>query len=273
VNNAILEMKALLNLDFSASFMVVPPDANAAIDRAKLASLSPEIIYSEAAQTFGSLQYSKLRLAAARRRVSAIRGALLPQLSASGQLATYYTSNARNAIITGYQSGSVANTYVDVNGTQTPVYQSQPVFTTSPIAYGSQFDRNFQQTVALNLTVPLFNAWQGQYSLRRARLAVQGQEIGQDQAEQRLRQEVYKVYEEARNAVQTLAAAQRSLEAARRAYDFASQRYSAGLANTVEFLNMQASRVAAEARFLSAKYDLLFKLKMIDYYMGKPLIL
>ena len=82
---------------------------------------------------------------------------------------------------------------------------------------------------------------------------------------------MYKAHNNALNSVQKYNAAKRAHDAAKRALDFASKRYELGLTNTVELLVTQNSEFAASANLISAKYDLIFKLKVIDYYLGKEL--
>src|SRR5690606_18331855 len=134
-----------------------------------------------------------------------------------------------------------------------------------------QLDNNFRQTISLGVTVPIFNGWQAQYNMRQAKINVLSNELNKYQAELKLKQDVYKAYNEAINAVQKYKAAERAQLAARRAYDFAQKRYALGLTNTVEYLTTQNNQFVSEANMLSAKYDLIFKLKVIDYYLGKEL--
>jgi outer membrane protein len=135
----------------------------------------------------------------------------------------------------------------------------------------TQFDNNFRQTVALTLNLPVFNAWQAQYSVRQARINVFSEELNKYQAELKLKQDVYKAYNDATNSVQKYNAADRAVNAAQRAYDFAQKRYDIGLTNTVEYLTAQNNLYVAESRLASAKYDLIFKLKVIDYYLGREI--
>ena len=86
-----------------------------------------------------------------------------------------------------------------------------------------------------------------------------------------MKQNVYIAYNEAINSVQKYYAAQRADAAARRALEFAQKRYELGLINTVEYLVTQNTANTAAGNFASAKYDLIFKLKVIDYYLGKEL--
>ncbi|MGC4057056.1 MAG: TolC family protein [Chitinophagaceae bacterium] len=145
------------------------------------------------------------------------------------------------------------------------LYNNVPLF--------KQLENNFRQTVSATLSIPIFNAWQSQYAYQQAKINVQTQELNQYQTELKLKQDVYKAHNDVTNAIQKYYASRRSQEAAQRAFDFAEKRYALGLTNTVEYLVTQNNLYKAEATLLNNKYDLIFKLKVIDYYLGKKLAL
>ena len=152
-----------------------------------------------------------------------------------------------------------------------PVYQPTYTYTTRRIPFGTQLDNNFRQTISIGLNIPIFNGWQAQYNVRQAKVNVHSSELNKYQAALNLKQDIYKAYNEALNAIQKYYAAERAQVAAQRAYDFAQKRYALGLTNTVEYLTTQNTQFVSESNLLSAKYDLIFKLKVIDYYLGKEL--
>ena len=271
-NASILDIKALLNLDFSQSFEAVIPDLPME-DRISLQTLSPEYIYQEAVKNVPSVRSAALKLKSAQKNWNAARGGLLPQLSLSGQLGSNWTSTYRQ--FDGYTlSGtSSTGTFVNIGGTQYDVMQPNVIPRYSSPNMFTQLENNFRQTISATLNVPLFNGWQTQYQVRQAKLNILTQELTQYQTELKLKQDVYKAHNDATNAVQKYYAAKRSQEAAQRAFDFAAKRYELGLTNTVEYLSTQNNLYKAEASLLNSKYDLIFKLKVIDYYLGKQLTL
>jgi len=123
----------------------------------------------------------------------------------------------------------------------------------------------------MNLTVPLFNGWQAQYNVKQARINMLTSELNKDQAELKLRQDIYKAYNDAKNSIQKYYAAERAAESAARALDFAQKRYDLGLTNTVDYLTTKNTSYTASSNLAKAKYDLIFKLKVIDYYLGKEI--
>lgn len=270
-NSAILDIKAILNLDFQMPFeATVEQDITADFANA---FINPEEIYLTAIKTMPAIYGAELRLAAARKGHSASVGGLFPQLALSVQAGTNYSTLNKDYNVTGTEINPLPGTYAydsNTNGAY-QVYQASPVFTTNTLPLGKQLDNNFRQTVSLGLNIPLFNGWQAQTAAKQAKINMLTQQLSLDQAELKLRQDVYKAHNDAQNALQKYYAAARAADAAKRAHEFAQKRNELGLTNTVEYLVIQNNWYRAEANMASAKYDLIFKLKVIDFYLGREL--
>ncbi len=271
-DNAIIDMKALLNLDFTTPFDIVEPDVT--IEKQfSLQDLNPEYIYETARQNFYSIKSSEWNKQAAHKRVQAAKGALYPQLALSGQYGTNYSSSYKELTtytITGAQpTGSYA---VDTHSNKIlPVYQPVFHYETQPISLNQQLRNNARQTISLGLNIPLFNGWQATSLLKQAKINWLASDYNQQAAMLKLKQDVYKAYNDAHNAIQKYYAAQRAAVAAQEAFIFAQKRHELGLTNTVEYLTTQNTQFVSESNLQSAKYDLIFKLKVIDYYLGKTI--
>jgi outer membrane protein len=268
---SILDLKALLNLDFEVPFEIQAPAVDVPAQNAVMGQ-SPEAIYNVAERNFGSIKSSEFKLAAAEKQLKAAKGALYPTLGFSTQLGSNFATTFKD-YGTPNITGQVPNgTFVDISGTRYPVYQPTyvlPVTGTTPL--NTQLNNNFRHTYTLSLSIPLFNAWQAQAAVHRSRINVESQELNKTQAQLNLKQNVYKAYNDARNSLQKYYAAQRAADAAGRAFEFAQRRYDIGMTNTVEYLVIQNNQYKADASLSSAKYDLIFRLKVIDYYLGNPL--
>ncbi len=269
-NSSMLDIKALLNLDFATPFNIQEPQVNLQ-DQINLASLNPEIIYSETSKHFAAVRSSELRIEAARKGLSAAKGNMLPSLSVTAQFGSNYATSYSQ--VTGYKLGNPVATeaFVKVDSTEYLVYQPSYTALTKKIPFNNQISNNFRQTLTFGVNFPLFNGWQANNFRKQSELNLQISELNRDQTALKLKQDVYKAYNEATNAFQKYQSAQRAVDAARRAYDFAQKRYELGLTNTVEYLTTQNNQFISESNLLSAKYDLIFKLKVIDYYLGKEL--
>ncbi|MCC6185574.1 MAG: TolC family protein [Chitinophagaceae bacterium] len=270
--SAVLDIKALLNLDFEVPFEATIPELPME-DRISLQSLSPEYVYEQAIKSIPSVRSNELKLRAAKHGWQMARGGLLPQLSIGGQLGSNWTSTYRQLAGYNIDGTTPTGTFVSVAGQQYDVLQPNVIPTFSSPNVVSQLENNFRQTVSATLSIPIFNGWQTQYQVRQAKLNIQTQELNKYQNELKLKQDVYKAHNDASNAIQKYYAAKRSQEAAQRAYDFATTRYELGLTNTLEYLSTLNNLYKADGTLLNSKYDLIFKLKVIDYYLGKQLTL
>jgi outer membrane protein len=272
---ALLDIKALLNFDFKTPFNITAPN----IDIANLSvslTPTPEEIYDVAVKNYGTIKSSKMKLKASERQLWSARGSLLPQLTMGAQLGSNWSSTTKDITaynITGYNpNGSFVTADIPGIGlTKFDVYQPNVSYTTSDVAHNTQLDRNFRQTVSLSLNVPIFNGWQSQLAVKQAKFNMLNLQIAKTQAEVKLKQDIYKAHNDAKNSLQKYYAAERANNAAERAFDFAKKRYDLGLTNTVEYLTTQNTLYSASSNLARAKYDLIFKLKVIDYYLGKEL--
>ena len=272
-NSAILDLKALLNLDFEMPLELASPPADAAILPTEI-SATPDQIYTVAVSRYAAVKSAGLKSKAAFLNEKSLKALRYPQLSLTAQLGNNYANNFRqlsSIALDGTYATSGQYFSQAADGTYIPIYtpNGTPVFTTVP--FGTQIENNFRQIIGINLSVPLFNAWQSQFNVQQARINTLTASVAQRQTDLTLRQNVYRAWNDARNAMQKYYASQRADAAAQRALDFATKRYELGLTNTVEYLITQTSGFKAASAMQSARYDYIFRLKVIDYYLGKEL--
>ena len=267
-NSAVLDLKTLLNLDFTTPFSVKVPEVEVG-DQIMVSNMQPEEVFQKARTHFGSIKGSELRVSAAEKGLAAAKGSLYPQLSLGYQVGTnwasnYYTFQQTNQLL-GFAPIGITGHSLDT--VYQPVYRT----TTSNMPFNTQLTNNFRQLVYLNLNIPIFNGWQSQYAVRQAKINLASQQLNEYNAELTLKQSVYKAHNNALNSIEKYKAAKHADDAAQRALDFAKKRYDLGLTSTVDLLVTQNLAFNAASNLVSAKYDLIFKLKVIDYYLGKEL--
>ena len=89
------------------------------------------------------------------------------------------------------------------------------------------------------------------------------------QAELDLEANVYQAYVDAQGAAKAYDAAQKSVEAQQTAYDYAKERYDVGMSNAFD-LNQSKTRLTnAQNRMIQAKYDYIFRLKVLELFFGE----
>lgn len=268
--SSILDMKALLNLDMKSNYNVDMPRVED-LDFSGVLTTNAEEIYQIARQHFGTPKSSRLKAEAAEKSLKAAKGALYPQLSIGAQLGTNYASSLKEVTDFKVMGAERTGNFVDVNGTPYDVYQPTFDYTQHTIPFFKQLNNNFRQTVAVSINVPLLNGWVARTAVKQAAIDVESKKLAILQSERKLQQDVYKAYNDAKIAVQKYYSAHHAATASQKAYEYAQKRYELGLVNSVELLTTQNTAFKSRTDEASAKYDMIFKLKVIDYYLGKEL--
>jgi len=262
-----LNLLNLLNLDPARDFEIDIPVLDIP-DEAELEQRDPAAIYQTALTTQPVVKSSEFQLKSAEKTLSLARGSHYPVLSAFGALRSTYSSLSRKLI--GAETVIVpigATASLDTVYSQTTI----PSFAETP--YLEQVDNNFNQTVGLSLSIPIFNQWQTQTAVNQAKVSLMQLKLSDQLIRQNLRTEVYRAYTDAKAAAKRYAAAHESLEAQEKAFNYVNEKFQAGLVNALAYATASNFKTAAEAELLQSKYEYLFKLKILDYYRGEPISL
>ncbi|MEM6320181.1 MAG: TolC family protein [Bacteroidota bacterium] len=146
-------------------------------------------------------------------------------------------------------------------------YSNVSNFSDAP--FFNQFGNNFGQSVALQVNIPIYNNHRRQLKLERAEIAIIDAEIATQQAEQQLKADIQNALTNAQGAKVALEVALSALDAAQNSFQNATKKYQLGVMNTLDYTNIKANVDTAELDVVKAKYDYLFRLKIIEFYSGK----
>ena len=270
VSNSLMDMKVLMNLDFSEPFNLDVPflDFNLAT---LLTVQDPQTVYEAALQHVGTVKSAHQKELAALKNLKYARSMMLPQFTLSAQMGSTYATSYKQISDISIAGTSVTPYLVSINNVDYPVVTPKYNYTSSIIPFNTQVDNNFRQTIALSATIPLFNAFQSRIAVQQSKISVQQQQLSVDAAQVKLKQDVYKAYQDAKQAILKYNASTIAYQASQSAFEIAKKRYDLGLINTVEYLNTQNAAFKANGTVLIAKYELLFKTKIIDYYLGNKI--
>lgn len=249
------------------------------IDESQIPGLSESIlletsesIAEKAKETRIELKIAQSSVELAEKDISIAKAAYQPTLSG------FYSFNTRAAYsdrIVGFQPNAANPTSVIgfVDGTNQQVLQ--PNF--SPILGGpqnlmDQFSNNKGQNFGVQLSVPIFNGFAVRNNVERSKIALDRAKINLEQQELDMERNVYTAYTDANAAKESFEAAKTTLEARTLSHNYAKERYEVGLMNVFDFNQAQTLLVNAQSEVLRTKYDYLFRIKILEFYFGIPLI-
>ncbi len=264
-NLAMLNLRQLMNFDSIANFNLEKPQFESMI--AAFSGMNVTTIYDKALQNQPSIKGSEYAILSAERMLAAARGRRSPTLSFNASLGTGTSGLAKDILgysISGYQASGITGRGDTV---YTPITQVQ----TKQTPFAEQFKGNVNKSLGLTLTIPLFNGLQTHTSVKNAQLNAYSAHLSMDLARQNLFKNIAQAYANAKAAYNKYEASKMSVEAAAESFRYAQQKFDAGAISAFDYSNAKNRLFAAESNLLQAKYDYIFKMKVIDYYQGIPL--
>jgi outer membrane protein len=139
------------------------------------------------------------------------------------------------------------------------------------IPFRTQVDNNFSQSGTLNLTIPLFTRFSNRVNLERARVQKSLAEVTELEAKNQLRQDIETAYNSAFAAEQSYQASLTRVKSLEETFRIAQQRFDLGAINSVDFQVAQNNLFNAQADLINAKYTYIFRIKVLDFYLGNPI--
>jgi outer membrane protein len=242
---SLLALKQMLNLPASETFRIKRPDVDIPIDG--LEGKTVGTVYDHALNNWPQIKSRETNLESARKSEKIAFATYTPTLSANASVSTFYSSAFEDVE---FVNGEIVRT---------------------PVLYGDQLDRNLSESIGLNLSIPIFNGLSSRTSVKQARLGrINAELLLQDQKNQ-LYSSVQQAYNDATAAKRQFDASDKSLKATERAFEYAEQRYEVGMMNSLEFNTASNNLARVRSELLRAKYDYIFKMKVLDFYQGKPI--
>jgi outer membrane protein len=171
------------------------------------------------------------------------KGARSPRLYASGVLYTNYSDGLMN-----------------------------PVDPTQDYPIREQVNNNQYKQVSVGLSLPIFNRWQVQTNINKAKLGVQDAEYQYDNTVLLLQQTVQQYHTEALAALENYRSAQEAVANSDEAYRFAEERFRVGTGTSLELAQARSQLYESAADMISSKYILIFYSKILDFYMGREIV-
>lgn len=122
----------------------------------------------------------------------------------------------------------------------------------------------------LQLNIPILNGFSARANVKRNKINLKNTKYQLEQAELDLESNVYQAYVDANGALKAYEAAKVALESQELAYQYAKDRYDVGLTNAFDFSQSKVRFDNARIEVNRAKFDYIFKLKVLELYFGVP---
>lgn len=235
-NIAKLNLAQALQIPYTEDFAVIEPEFE--INESLMATETPKDIYETALEVMPEIKTAQANVASAEYGVKLAKAGYYPTLGIGA---------------------NIFSNYVDqVYGTERPTF-------------GQQIENNLSEAVNLQLSIPIFSKLSNKANVQRARVQKRLSEVAALEAENQLRNDIETAYNSALAAQLTYESSLVQVQSLQETFRIAQQRFDLGAINSVDFQVAQNNLFNAQADLLNAKYTYIFRVKVLDFYLGNPI--
>ncbi len=242
-----LSLAQLLQSENFQDFDIV--DVNYPVTESATLLQTPAAIYAKAKEERVELKIAKTNLEIAERDVKIAKGAYQPSLQGFYSLST--------------RAGYADRVVFDAAGN--PSFQP-------PFSVLKQFDLNKGHSFGFQMNIPVLNGFATKNNVARSKIALDRSKIAFSQQELDLERNIYTAFTDAKGAMKTYESAIITLEARQEAYNYAKEKFAVGMLNAFDLNQSQSLFVNAQSEVVRTKYDYIFRVKVIEFYFGIPII-
>ncbi len=255
-----LTLKQFLDIDTIDNFQIDIPSNLSIIDSEE----DIQEVYDNAVNTLPQIKSAEYMLLSSEKGLSIAKGMISPRLTLSANYGTGY-SDARmipdgDPTMSSYISG-----YTD---DLQNVYTYQPVYNYAVKGFSAQIKDNASTSLAFNLSIPLFNGLQTKTSIDNAKISVLNSQYSLQLTKNQLYKDIQQQYLDIKSALKKYNASNKALSASRLSFNYTQKKHDVGLINITDFNLAKNKLIKAESDFLQAKYEYIFKTKILDFYKG-----
>jgi outer membrane protein len=238
-----LNLTQMLDLDSVGDFQIDIPEFGDVAKEPILLSVGS--VYREAIRAMPQVHGAEYRLKSAYEGLDIAKGGRSPSLYINAQWGTGY-SDARQTL-----------------NTETLELEDMP--------FRDQIDGNRNAVVSFGLNVPVFNKWMVNTNISNARINVVNYELTLETTKMDLYKNIQQALADAIAAQKKYTATEKALVAMEESFKYTEQKFEVGLVNTVDYNTEKNRLTRTQSDLLQAKYDYIFKMKILDFYRGIPI--
>lgn len=238
---ALLDLSQALNLTQEADFDIEEPDISQIFLNDLKDLATPGTVYENSVGTRPSIKAARHRLESSFKTLKIAQSGYFPTLNLSAGYSNSY-----------YYSYNLPEGYKNMS-------------------FKDQLKNNGSESIGLSLSIPIFNRFATRNQVRQTRLSIESQKLQLELAKQNLYKEIQQAYYNASASEDKFKSAAKAVEAARIAFEYEDTKYKNGRSTPLELNNAQVRLERSLSEEAQAKYDYVFRSKILDFYNGKPL--
>ncbi|MFD2866779.1 TolC family protein [Mucilaginibacter antarcticus] len=265
---SLLILKQYMEMDPYAPIEVERPDIS------KLTNIQTVYDANEVVRTAltvnPDIRLSEFQQKTYQQAIKIAKGSYYPTVSLYGGLASSYSDRLNQKVI---GQTAITQQIGIVQATNQSVVTSFNQSIYGPYSAFSQIRDNFNQNIGLSIRIPIFNQFNTRTNVRKAELNLQNAQLSTQIAKNNLSKTIIQAVLDLQSAEKQYQSATQTFEANKDALNVTKQRYDVGLVNSLDYNTALTNFNKSENNMIEARYSVVFRSKIIDYYLGKTITL
>ncbi len=238
---SLLDLSQTLELKDWSNFDIVVPAIN--LQSLSLLIPSADDVYSYAVSNKPEVKASEYRLKSSEKNLEVSKGGLYPTVSLNASYGNGY-----------YPSSKI----IDSLGVH-------------KIPFNTQLRNNYSAGLSLSVSIPIFNKFDTKNSIRQSTIELENAKITLENSKKTLYKEIQQAWFNAKAAQEKYQSSADVVLNSVEAFRFSEEKYNNGKSTVYEYNQAKLNLANAKSNQLQAKYNLLFCIKILDFYKGEAL--
>ena len=249
LNISILNITQLLNLESTSDFSIEKPK-ELSVEEATIIS-SVDGIYETAYTIMPEIKSAGYSLKSSELGLKKAKWSRSPSISLSTIYYTRYSELANHPTL----------------------YDTDPTNDVNDYLLSDQINDFAYTQIRVSLNVPLFNKMTTQNNINNSKLTVLNSKYILELQEQNLYKTIQQSHADAVGAFEKYKASIEASASTQESFKYTEQKYNVGLVDIIEYKIAKNSYTKAQGDLLQAKYQYIFKTKILDFYTGEQITL
>lgn len=233
-----LNLTQLLELQTPVGFEVVVPEID--IDTNDIVAGNIDDIFSVAERSRPEVKSSELKLTASEYDLKIAKGKRSPGISMNHSFSTgYYNTTSK----------TLGGKY----------------------SFSEQINDNINYGIGFTMNVPILNGWQVNKSIANSKLSIQNSKYTLEGTKKQLYKNIQQAYSDAVAALKKYNASIKAVTSTEESFRYTEQKFNVGMVTPVDYNAEKTKLLNAQSNMAQAKYEFIFKTKVLDFYKGSPL--
>lgn len=137
--------------------------------------------------------------------------------------------------------------------------------------FSEQINDNINYGIGFSLNIPILNGWQVNTNISNSKLNIENSRYALEAEKKQLYKTIQQAYADAVAALKKYSASMKAVVSMEESFRYTEQKFDVGMVTPVDYNAAKTQLLAAQSDMAQAKYEFIFKTKVLDFYKGIPL--